>query len=150
MLIMPKKSLYYIWCVPWENVPFWHVCPTKTQTSLRIRAVWSESSLSAWTTFASLAIQYAFSEDSDQTARMLRLIWIFAVRTCFFLMSRRTCSWKTFIACVYLMRLDTRGKFPYFWVDYLQSSHSIQTPKELSTWLSSTNVNKARIRQKSR
>ena len=34
----------------------WHMRPTKTQISLRIRAVWSESSLSAWRNFASLAI----------------------------------------------------------------------------------------------
>ena len=31
--------------------------PTKTQISLRIRAVWSESSLSEWRNFAPLAIQ---------------------------------------------------------------------------------------------
>ena len=40
---------------------FWHVHPSKTQISLRIslriRAVWSESSLFAWRNFASLAIQ---------------------------------------------------------------------------------------------
>ena len=34
---------------------FWHVGRTKTQISLRIRAVWSVS-LSAWSNFASLAI----------------------------------------------------------------------------------------------
>ena len=61
---------------------FWHVRPTKTQISLRIRTVWSESSLSVWRNFAYLAIQNAPSEDSDQTARMRRLIWIFAWRTC--------------------------------------------------------------------
>ena len=61
---------------------FWHVCPTKTQISLRIRAVLLESSLSAWRNIASLAIQNAPSEDSDQTARMRSLIWIFAGRTC--------------------------------------------------------------------
>ena len=27
---------------------FWHVCPAKIQISLRIRAVWSESSLGAF------------------------------------------------------------------------------------------------------
>ena len=58
------------------------VRPTKTQISLRIRAVRSEFSFSAWRNFASLAIQNAPSEDSDQIARMRRLIWIFAGRTC--------------------------------------------------------------------
>ena len=59
---------------------FWYVRPTKTQISLRIRAVWSESSLSAWRNFVFLAIQNALSEDSDQTARMRRLIGIFDER----------------------------------------------------------------------
>ena len=40
----------------------------------------SESSLSAWISFAALAIQNAPREDSDQTARMLRVldrpIWV--------------------------------------------------------------------------
>ena len=53
---------------------FRYVRPAMIQISLRIRAVWSESSLSAWRNFASLAIQNASSEDSDQTARM-RLMW---------------------------------------------------------------------------
>ena len=56
---------------------FWHVRQTKTQISLRIPAVWLESSFSAWRNFAFLAIQSASSEDSDQTAQMRKLIWIF-------------------------------------------------------------------------
>ena len=56
--------------------------PVKTQISLRIRAVWSESSLSAWGNFAILAIQNALRGDSDQTARMHMVIWIFAGRIC--------------------------------------------------------------------
>ena len=49
----------------------------------RIRAVLSESSLSAWKSYASLAFQDIYaSEDSDQTTRMRRLIWIFAGCTC--------------------------------------------------------------------
>ena len=54
---------------------------TKIQISLHIRAVWYESSLSAWWSFASLAIQNLPSEKSGQTARMRRLIWLFAGRT---------------------------------------------------------------------
>ena len=53
----------------------------KTQISLGIRPVWSESSLSAWRKPVSLAIHWAHSEDSDQTGRMPRLIWVFAERT---------------------------------------------------------------------
>ena len=43
--------------------------PTKTQNSLRTRAVRLESSLSPLRNVASLAIQNVPSEDSDQTAR---------------------------------------------------------------------------------
>ena len=45
----------------------WHVCPAKTQISLGIRPVWSESSLSAWRKLGSLATHEMHSEDSDQT-----------------------------------------------------------------------------------
>ena len=56
------------------------VRPAKTQISLGIRPVWSESSLSAWRNLGSLATQWAQSEDSDQTGRVSRLIWVFARR----------------------------------------------------------------------
>ena len=52
------------------------------EISLRFRVVWLNYSLSAWRNLAPLAIQNAPSEDSDQTARMRGLIWIFAGRTC--------------------------------------------------------------------
>ena len=65
-----------------RNHTFGHVRLMNTPISLRIRAFWSDSPLSAWRNFASLAIQNAPSEDSDQTARTRRLIWIFAGRTC--------------------------------------------------------------------
>ena len=55
--------------------------PAKTQISLGIRPVWSESSLSAWRNLGSLVTHWAHIEDSDQTGRMTRLIWVFAGRT---------------------------------------------------------------------
>ena len=57
------------------------VCPAKAQISLGVRPVWSESLLSAWSDLGSLATHWAHSEDSDQTGRMPRLIWVFAGRT---------------------------------------------------------------------
>ena len=51
----------------------------KTQISLCIRPVRSESS--AWRNLGSLATHWAHSEDSGQTGRMPRLIWVFAGRT---------------------------------------------------------------------
>ena len=58
----------------------WDVRPAKTQTSLGIRPVWSESLLYAWRKLGSLAIHWAHSGDSDQTGRMPRLIWVCAGR----------------------------------------------------------------------
>ena len=63
----------------------WHVRPAKTQISLGIHPIWSESSLSAWKELGSLATTWAHSEDSDQTGQMPRLIWVFAGRTCHFI-----------------------------------------------------------------
>ena len=57
------------------------VRPAKTQISLGIRPVCSESSLSAWRKLGSLATHGVHSECSDQTGRMPRLIWVFAGRT---------------------------------------------------------------------
>ena len=44
--------------------------PAKTRISLGICQGWSESSLSAWRKFGSLATHWAHSEDSDQIRRM--------------------------------------------------------------------------------
>ena len=57
------------------------VCPAKTQISLGICPVWSESSLSAWRKLGSLATHLAHSNDSGQTGRMPRLTWVFAGHT---------------------------------------------------------------------
>ena len=62
----------------------WPVRPAKTQISLSLRSVWSESSLSAGRKLGSLAIHRTHSEDSDQTWRVPRLIWVVAGRTCHF------------------------------------------------------------------
>ena len=45
--------------------------PAKTQISLGIHPVWSESSLSAWRKLGSLATQWAHCEDSDK----IRPVW---------------------------------------------------------------------------
>ena len=58
-----------------------HVCPEKTQISLGIHPVWSESSLSAWRKLESLATHWAHSEDSDHAGQMPRLIGVFASHT---------------------------------------------------------------------
>ena len=59
----------------------WHVRPAKTQITLGIRPVWSKYSLSARRKLRVLASHWAYSEDSDQTGSMPRLIWVFTGRT---------------------------------------------------------------------
>ena len=62
----------------------WSVHPAKTQISLGIRPVWSESSQSAWRRIGTLATHWAYSEVSDLSRLMPRLNWDFAGRTCHF------------------------------------------------------------------
>ena len=52
--------------------------PAKTQISLGIRPVWSESSLCAQWVAKNQSFLHADSEDCDQSRRMPRLIWVFA------------------------------------------------------------------------
>ena len=60
------------------------VRPVKTQISLGIRPVWSESLLCAQWVAKDPSFLHADSEDSDQTGRMSRLIWVFAGHICHF------------------------------------------------------------------
>ena len=56
----PSVSFTIIWA--------WHESPAKTQISLGIRPVWSESSLSAWRKLGSLVTHWAHTEEwSDWT-----------------------------------------------------------------------------------
>ena len=58
-----------------------NVRPAKTLISLGIRPDWSESSMCASWVAKDPSFLHADSEDSDQTGRMPRLIWVFAGRT---------------------------------------------------------------------
>ena len=57
------------------------VHPAKTQIKLGIRPVWSKSLLCTQWVAKGPSFLHADSEDSDQTGRMPRLIWVFAWRT---------------------------------------------------------------------
>ena len=56
--------------------------PAKIQIRLLINAVWSESSLDAFWIAKDAKVLHADNEDSDQTGRMRRLIYVFVGRTC--------------------------------------------------------------------
>ena len=62
----------------------WPMRVAKTQISLGIRLVRSESSLSAWIKLGCWATHWAHSEDSGQAGRIPRLIWVSDGRTCHF------------------------------------------------------------------
>ena len=56
--------------------------PTNIQISLCIRAVWSESSLCVFWIAKDAKLLHGVNKISDQTARMRRLIWVFAGHKC--------------------------------------------------------------------
>ena len=66
----------------------WLSAQRRLGLALGIHPVWSESSLSAWR---------EYSEESDQTGRMPRLIWVFAGRTAILLVlsCRGSNMWHT-------------------------------------------------------
>ena len=82
----------------------WPVRPAKTQISLGIRPVWSESSLCAQKVTKDPSFLHADSEDSDQTGRMPRLIWVFPGRTVTLLVL--SCRGSNGYTCTYLQIAD--------------------------------------------
>ena len=88
------------WAAAWQNLQKW-LC----QISLGFRPVCSESSLCAQWVAKDPSFLHADSEDSDQTGRMPRLIWVFAGRTChfcwFYHEAAQVFSWLTifFLGC---------------------------------------------------
>ena len=87
------------------------VRPAKTQISLGIRPVWSESSLFAWRKLGPLATHWAHSDDSDQTGRMPRLIWVFAGRTLILLVLSCHGSFLWHLVMGHLIFIDLCSKF---------------------------------------
>ena len=83
------------WATSCQKKTKWHVCPAKTQISLGIRPVWSESSLCTQWVAKDPSFLHADSKDSDQTGQMPRLIKVFAGRTCHFVgfVMRRLKCW---------------------------------------------------------
>ena len=84
-----------IWASSWQNQQN-GMCAQRRRSP-----VWSVFA-SAWRKLRSLATHWAHSEDSDQTGRIPRLIWVFAGRTCHFV------GFVTFpvevISCLHFLR----------------------------------------------
>ena len=94
ILILNSSTKFLLWCLsdkkyqPLQKLrkytslcttklTKWHVRPAKTQISLCIHTVWSESLLSAHWVATDPRFLHADSKDSDRTGRMPRLIWVF-------------------------------------------------------------------------
>ena len=87
--------------------------PTKWMCAQRrLRPVGSESSLSTWRKLRSLATHWAHSEDSDQSGRMPRLIWVFAGRTVtLFVLSCRSSNCNTRPrSCIHYVEISVIGR----------------------------------------
>ena len=79
--VIIKRVKDYKWATAWQKLTKWPMRPEKSRITCPGLL---ESSLSAWRRLSTLAVLKAHSEDSDQTERMSRLIWVFAERTCHF------------------------------------------------------------------
>ena len=81
------------------------VRPAKTQISLGIRRVWSESSLCAQWVAKDPNFLHVDSEDSDQTGRIPKLIWVVAGRTAILLVLSCRCSFTSSLTsqCCFLV-----------------------------------------------
>ena len=93
-----------------------HVRPAQTPISLGIRPIGIEALLSAWRNIGPLTTYWAHSEDSDQTGRMPRLIWVFGGRPCHFVgfvMRRLNVSLRKLV------------KFGRFWQSGVHMCHTV-------------------------
>ena len=73
-------SIHHCWSVSMTKPTKWPVRPSKTQISLGMRPVWSESSLGALWVDKDQIFHHADKEDSDQTGWMHRMIWSMGAR----------------------------------------------------------------------
>ena len=107
-----SRKVSFNWATSWQNQQN-VVRPAKTQISLGIRPVLSESSLFAWRKLGSLATHWAHSEDSDQTERIDLSLHLAHMSFCWFCLEVAHLS----ILCVYgniigtiLLRWEYVGK----------------------------------------
>ena len=77
---LPCLAVLHNWAAAWHQQKR-PLHPVKTQVSLSINPVWSESLLCSQWPAKNPRFLHVDSEDSDQTGRMPRLIWVFTGRT---------------------------------------------------------------------
>ena len=99
--------------------------PVKTQISLGISPVWSESSLCIQWVAKGPSFLHEGSEVSDQTGRMPRLIWVFAGHTATLLVL--SCCGSQFYTIYYNLRYDTKVK-QFLKVNLIIIKHFVSSP----------------------
>ena len=94
------------------------VCAQRRLRSAGVRPVWSESSLSAWRNLGPLATHWVHSEDSGQTGRMSRLIWVFAGQTLILLVLSCRGSYQALVYnfCHEFYENYVLGHFEFKWI----------------------------------
>ena len=102
----------------------------------RLRSAWAsaQSSLSTWRKLGSLATHWVHSEDSDQTGRMPRLIWVFTGRTLILLVlsccgSFQFVSFILFFVVVFIGIFGPSQLLNFFWA----SGAKMEDPQEKTT-----------------
>ena len=98
--------------------PTMWLCAQRRRRSAWASAQSDQSSLSAWRNLGSLATNWVHSEDSDQTGRMPRLIWVFA-------------------GCTLTLLVLSRGGSNYDCTCVFCGSLTVQHLRPLSCWYSS-------------
>ena len=143
MLHSPTVS-FVITELQYDKTNKWPVRPLKTQISLDICQVWSESSLSA--------ILIVHSKGSDQTGWMTRLVWVFAGCTRHFvdyrlisdsiLWTKHSLQLNGDIFCSSLISLASLSRFLAVSLTSLRRQHRnrhndkcVSTSKTESTWI---------------
>ena len=124
----------------------WHVRPAKTQISLGIRPVWSEYSLCVLRLAKDHSFLQSDSEESDQTRRMPRLIWVFAGRTCHFVgFVTMQLKYIWYVSHQVQLHTDLERKLPWGILDMVDKCEQKHYPNKCSAHLNkvTTNVKKS-------
>ena len=116
----------------------WSVRPAKIQFSLGIHPVWPESLLCAQLVAKDPSFLHADSEDSDQTGRMLRLIWVFAggAHAILLVLSCRGSNVVHQFSCAsqFTAGIKLIGTIWYASIAYQVDTHQMQPFKWATSW----------------
>ena len=103
-----------------------YVRPAMIQISLRIREVWSESSLGAF--WMAKNGKFLSADDENWSAQAdLSLRWAHTQEGTFFYVAYSTCMWKYFVPIQGFSTLQNRQSEEYVAIKFIQESYGMQT-----------------------